>query len=171
MSGATCGTIASPWCRQNGKQVGALRTILNDGSEVVMSSGARTPEELETLFEDTLVLRDGQALAALFEDRAVLVAEHLEQARGGAAIAPLALERWSDQRTYVANPQWVVQTHDLALIVGERVIHVAHRGRDGAWRYAITLVPRDSPSAQPERAGDESIGDGGPAPVNADKGA
>ncbi len=129
-----------------------------------MSSGARTPEELETLFEDTLVLRDGQALATLFEDRAVLVAEHMELARGGVAIAPLALTRWSDERTYVANPHWVVQAHDLALIVAERVIHVAHRGSDGAWRYAITLVPRDSSSAHPERAGGESVGDGRPGP-------
>jgi hypothetical protein len=133
----------------------------SDGSERVMSSGARTPEELETLFEDTLVLRDGQALASLFEDRAVLVAEHQESARGGVAISRLALARWRGERTYVANPQCVVQTHDLALIVAERVINVAHRGSDGVWRYVITLVCHDAPSARPVRASDESAGDGG----------
>lgn len=127
-----------------------------------MSSGAQTPEELETLFEDTLLLRDGQALAALFEDRAVLVAGHQEHARGGAAIAGLALERWSGDWTYVANPQCVVQTHDLALIVAERVMSVAHRGSDGAWRYAIVLVRHDAPSVHSERAGDEPVGDGTP---------
>lgn len=91
-----------------------MRTMLSGGSEVVMSGGAQTPEELDTLFEDTLVLRDGQALAALFEDRAVLVMERQEQARGGAAIARLALARWSGERTYIVNPQCVVQTYDLA---------------------------------------------------------
>lgn len=136
--------------------------MLTDGLEVVMSSGAHTPEELDTLFEDTLLLRDGQALAALFEDRAVLVAGHQEQARSGPAIAGLALERWSGERIYVANPQCVVQTHDLALIVAERVLSVAHRGHDGAWRYAITLVRRDGPGAQPERAGGGPVGDATP---------
>lgn len=127
-----------------------------------MSGGAQTPEELETLFEDTLLLRDGQALAALFEDRAVLVAGHQERVRGGIAIAGLALERWSGERTYVANPQCIVQTHNLALIVAERVLSVAHRGSDGAWRYAITLVRRDGSGAQPERADDTRVGDGTP---------
>ena len=52
-----------------------------------MRSGAQTPEELETLLEDTFVVRDRQALAALFEDGAVLGAGGLE-ARGGEAIEP-----------------------------------------------------------------------------------
>ncbi len=38
---------------------------------VVMRVGAGTPEELETLFEDALVMRDVQALAELFEEGAV----------------------------------------------------------------------------------------------------
>jgi len=127
-----------------------------------MGGGAQTPEELDTLFEDTLLLRDGQALAALFEDCAVLVAGHQEQAWGGPAIAGLALERWSGERTYVANPQCIVQNHNLALIVAERVLSVAHRGSDGAWRYVITLVRRDGSGAQPERADDTPVGDGTP---------
>ena len=40
-----------------------------------MTGGARTPEDLETLLEDTFVLRDGEAIAELFEDGAVLVAD------------------------------------------------------------------------------------------------
>ena len=39
-----------------------------------MRQGARTPEELETLFEDAFVIRDRTALAGLFEDGAVLSA-------------------------------------------------------------------------------------------------
>lgn len=39
-----------------------------------MQAGAHTPEELETLFEDACVTRHRDAVAALFEDGAVLVA-------------------------------------------------------------------------------------------------
>ena len=47
-----------------------------------MSVGARTPEELETLLEDALLLRDGPALAELFESGAVLAVND-EPERGG----------------------------------------------------------------------------------------
>jgi hypothetical protein len=100
-------------------------------------AGARTPEELETLFEDTLVLRDRQALAELFEDGAVLVASDERSARGGEEIARLALATWIGDHTYVADLRRVVQARDIALIVAERGINVARRGSDGSWRYAI----------------------------------
>jgi hypothetical protein len=100
------------------------------------SSGARTPEELETLLEDYLVIGDGDALAALFEESAVLIAGNTRPARGGEGIARFALARWDG---YVADPQCIAQTRDLALIVAPRAINVARRGRDGGWRYAIVL--------------------------------
>jgi hypothetical protein len=102
-----------------------------------MSLGARTPEELETLFEDTLVLRDRQALAELFEDGAVLVVDDERSARGGEAIARLALVTWAGDHTYVADPQLVMLARDIALIVSKRGINVVRRGSDGIWRYAI----------------------------------
>jgi hypothetical protein len=102
-----------------------------------MIAGARTPEELETLFEDTLMLRDHQALAELFEDGAVLVIDEEQSARGGEAIARLALVTWEEDHTYVANPQCVMQARDIALIVSERGINVVRRSGDGSWRYAI----------------------------------
>jgi hypothetical protein len=102
-----------------------------------MSIGTRTPEELETLFEDTLMLRDHQALAELFEEGAVLIVDDERSARGGEAIARLALVTWADGQPYVANPQWVMQARDIALIVSERGINVVRRGSDGTWRYAI----------------------------------
>jgi hypothetical protein len=102
-----------------------------------MSAGARTPEELETLFEDTLLLRDRQALAELFEDGAVLVMGDERSARGGEDIARLALGTWEGGRTYVADPQHVMQARDIALIVSERGVNVVRRGSDGTWRYAI----------------------------------
>ena len=42
-----------------------------------MNSGARTPEELETLFEDAFVIRDREALAELLQarDSALIVAD------------------------------------------------------------------------------------------------
>lgn len=101
-----------------------------------MSAGARTPEELETLLEDTLLLRDHQALAELFEDGAVLVVND-EQSAWGEAIARLALATWAGGQTYVANPQWVMQARDIALIVSARGINVVRRRSDGTWRYAI----------------------------------
>lgn len=102
-----------------------------------MSIGAQTPEELETLFEDTLMLRDHQGLVELFEDGAVLVIGKERSARGGEAIARLALMTWVGGKTYVANPQYVMQARDIALIICERGINVVRRGRSGTWRYAI----------------------------------
>jgi hypothetical protein len=119
-----------------------------------MSIDAQTPEELETLFEDTLMLRDHQALAELFEDGAVLVIGNERSARGGEAIARLALVTWAGGQTYVANPQYVMQARDIALIVCERGINVVRRSRCGTWRYAIVrqsvednidFGPRDIP--------------------------
>ena len=103
------------------------------------TSGARTPEELETLFEDALVLRDHQAVAELFEDGAVLSAGNERPGRGGKEIARLALATWEGDRTYVADPRRVMQVRDLALIVVEQGINVARRDRDGGWRYVIVL--------------------------------
>lgn len=108
-----------------------------DGDE---AAGARTPEELETLFEDALLMRDGATLAALFEDGAVFVADGGPPIRGGGAIVRRALALWGDDRPYVADPRRVVQARDLALIVAERAISVVHRGRAGTWRYVIATV-------------------------------
>ena len=110
-----------------------------------MRSGASTPEELETLFEDALLTRDREALIELFEDGAVLVAgDGQQQARGGEEIAWFANGMWEDDQTYVAEPRRVVQARDTALVVAERSINVARRGSDGAWRYAIALLSLES---------------------------
>jgi hypothetical protein len=48
-----------------------------------VTAGGQTPEELEPLLEDTLLIRDAAALAPLFEDASVLVAGHgPQQLRG-----------------------------------------------------------------------------------------
>jgi hypothetical protein len=106
------------------------------------SSGARTPEELETLFEDALLLRDPHALAVLFEEGAVLVAGDEQLARGAEAVARQALALWHGEQIYLANPRQVVQSRETALIIAAQGINVARR-RAGEWRYIIALVRND----------------------------
>ena len=108
-----------------------------------MGGGARTPEDLETLLEDAFVLRSGEALAELFEDGAVLVADGTPEARGGLKIAQLVTEMWACNRTYLADPRRIVQAGSTALILTQHGANVVHRGSDGAWRYAIALLSQD----------------------------
>jgi len=112
-----------------------------------MRRGARTPEELETLLEDAFVIRNREALAALFEDGAVL-GDGSREARGGDEIARLAGDIWEGDRTYLAEPRRVVQARQTGLIVAERGINVVRRGSDGGWRYAIALLSRDDATAE-----------------------
>jgi hypothetical protein len=97
--------------------------------------GARTPEELETLFEDALLMRDQAALAGLFAAGAVLAVDDAPVARGD-AITPAAMTYWGD-RTYVADPRRVLLARDVALVVTECGVNVARRDADGAWRYSV----------------------------------
>jgi Domain of unknown function (DUF4440) len=107
-------------------------------------SGARTPEELEALFEDAFVLGDATAIAPLFEERALLVGGVVAgEVRGSAEIAQSASALWSRDFIYVADPRRVVQAHDIALILAKQGTSVVRRGADGAWRYAIALLAID----------------------------
>jgi hypothetical protein len=109
-----------------------------------MADGARTPEDLEILLEDTFVLRNGEAIAELFEDRAVLVADDgIREAHGRADIARLAMQMWQRNRSYLAQPRRVVQADNTALIMTSHGANVVRRGTDGAWRYAIALLSQD----------------------------
>jgi hypothetical protein len=109
-----------------------------------MRQGARTPEELEALFEDASVLRDAEALAPLFEARALLVAGGVAgELRGSEEIAGSVAALWSRDFSYVAELRRVVQAHDLALVLAKQGTSVVRRGADGAWRYAISLLAID----------------------------
>jgi hypothetical protein len=109
-----------------------------------MTGGARTPEDLETLLEDTFVLRNNEAIAELFEYGAVLVADDgTREAHGQEEIAQLAAQMWQRNRTYLAEPRRIVQAGNTALIMTERGANVVRRGTDGAWRYAIALLSKD----------------------------
>ncbi len=117
-----------------------------------MREGAHTPEELETLFEDAFVTRDRDALAALFEDGAVLVSDdRVPEARGTREITHLATAMWERDRMYLADPRRVFQVRDTGLVVARRGISVVRRGRDGAWRYAIFLLSFDHPTQEEQQ--------------------
>jgi hypothetical protein len=111
-----------------------------------VSQGARTPEELDALFEDAFVVRDAGALASLFEPRALLGASSMAgEVRGSEEIARSASVLWSRDFTYVADTWRVVQSRDLALVLGAQATSVVRRGGDRAWRYAISLLSIDQP--------------------------
>jgi hypothetical protein len=108
-----------------------------------VSTGARTPEELETLLEDAFVTRDARAVASTFAHGAVLALEAGRHARGPAEIGRLAAALWAVDPLYVAAPRRVLQARDVALVVADGAINVARCGRDGAWHYAIALLSLD----------------------------
>jgi hypothetical protein len=113
--------------------------------------GARTPEELETLLEDALVLRDLRALATLCETGAICVAGEERPVYGGEAIGRMAMATWNGDRLYLADPRCVLVACDIALVVGEHGINVVHRGSDGAWRYVIRLQQDATDESERER--------------------
>jgi hypothetical protein len=109
-----------------------------------VTRGARTPEELEALFEDAFVLRDPGALAPLFEARALLVAAGVTgEVRGSREIARSVSALCAHDYTYLADARRVVQAHDVALVLAAQGTNVARRAADGAWRYAISLLSID----------------------------
>lgn len=105
-----------------------------------MSTGARTPEELETLLEDAFITRDRTGFRALFDDGAVLAPADAGEARGADAIGAAADRLWAAGRTYLGGDARVLQTRATALVVSRAGIHVARRDGDGTWRVAISLL-------------------------------
>lgn len=108
-----------------------------------MASGARTPEELETLLEDAFVVHDEDVLAGLFEAGAVLALGSEPAEARGDEIAGALTRLWEREIGYLADPRRVLQTRDVALIVADGAISVVHRAADWRWRYAIALLNPD----------------------------
>jgi ketosteroid isomerase-like protein len=102
---------------------------------------ARTPEELDLLLEDAFVLRDGAALAQLFQANAVLVVgDTFPEARGHAEITAVAARIWKTDQRYISDPARIIQSGDIAFVTGPSSVSVARRGVDRSWRYAILLL-------------------------------
>ena len=117
------------------------------GAILAMSSGALTPEELDTLLEDAFVIHDRNALAGLFEPDGLVAAAGA--AARGPAIEALLAALWAREMTYLAQPRHVLQAGNTALIVAEQSISVALRAADARWRYAIALLDPNSEEAAP----------------------
>jgi len=95
---------------------------------------AASPEELETLLEDALLLHDDAAVAALFEVRGVLVAgAGCVTSRDRAAEVLL-------RRDYVGSTRLVTVVRDIAVVVGDHTVNVSCRGPDRNWRLAAAIV-------------------------------
>ena len=118
-------------------QKGGLASTNAPASTRDRSDGASSPEELETLLEDALLISDLDALVNLFEAGAVLTTTGDHSARNAEMIAEIALATWSGEHSYVADTRAVIQARDIALVVTGRGVNVVRRGNDGAWRYAI----------------------------------
>jgi hypothetical protein len=104
------------------------------------------------LLEDAFVMRNTEALTELFEEGALLVAEHAEwEARGGDEIARWAREMWEHDHTYLADPRRVLQACSTGLVFTSLGVNVVRRGSDGAWRYAIALLSRDGRRREEEQ--------------------
>jgi ketosteroid isomerase-like protein len=128
-----------------------------DASVQRQAAGGRTPDELATQLEDAFIVRDPGGLAALFDEHAVLSPhDHDIDVRGREQIAMFATAQWAADRRYLAHVRRVVQAGDTAAVVvdwsltgqgsvdgtGEQGsgVDVLCRGRDGAWRYLISLL-------------------------------
>jgi hypothetical protein len=103
-------------------------------------AGGRTPEELETLLEDAIVLGDIEGLLTLFAPRGVLAGPVTAPAHGPTDIAQSARALISVGWAYVAEPMLVLQADRTALVVAPHALNVVRKGRDGLWRYEICHV-------------------------------
>lgn len=101
---------------------------------------ARTPEELDTLLEDAVVMRDAGALAQLFEDAGVLIVRGLPAAHGRTEICRVGPRLWLDGPGHLADPDHVLISDGVALVVHENAIQVMRRGHDRSWLYLIALL-------------------------------
>ena len=70
----------------------------------------------------------------------MLVADGRPVAHGRGEIAAAVTALWADDGSYLAGPRQVVLAGDTALVIGQDAVHVLHRGRERAWRYAIAVL-------------------------------
>jgi len=100
---------------------------------------AQSPEELEILLEDALVLHDDAAVAALFEESGVLV-ERSGCVRGRNQVAYLLA-----QQDYLAAPCSVTVVSNVAIVVGPQTVNISCRDPREGWRLVATIITSDPP--------------------------
>jgi hypothetical protein len=101
--------------------------------------GASSPEELETLLEDAVLLHDDRAVADLFERNGVVVRVPSWVTGRGRAGSVLIREG------FVASVRSVTVVHDVAVVVGQRTVNFSGRRPDRTWRLLATVVMPTSP--------------------------
>lgn len=99
---------------------------------------ASSPEELETLLEDGVLLGDEAAVLSLFHADAMIITD-ARVTGPEQALAELAA------LGYVAATRTVTQRRDVAIIVGDQAVNVSCREPDGAWRLVVTIVRPSTP--------------------------
>jgi Domain of unknown function (DUF4440) len=105
--------------------------------------GGQTPEELETLLEDAVLLGDADAVAGLFQPGGMVVMGGAPRLRGRGQIRAAAAALCLHRPGYLAEPRRVLQVRDVALLIGRHVVNLARRGDDGTWRYDICVLLPD----------------------------
>lgn len=105
-----------------------------------MDPAAASPEELETLLEDALLLYDAEAVRALFERGRVRVA-----GSGGVLEGRGASDLLSEQG-FLASGRPALLSSDVAVGVGSAVA-ISRRGLDHRWRLLVVVVTGVSPAA------------------------
>ncbi len=98
---------------------------------------ASSPEELETLLEDAVLLGDEAAVASLFDPGAVFVA-------GPLVTGPKRILAELAKLGYVATTRTVTVRRDSAIVVGDQAVNVAVRTPHGAWRLVATIVRHET---------------------------
>lgn len=95
---------------------------------------AVSPEELEVLLEDALLLHDDEAVSALFEDRGVLVTGP------GCTTGRAEAAKVLSERDFFASTCSVTLLHDIAVVVGDNTVNVSCRGPDRKWRLVVVIL-------------------------------
>jgi hypothetical protein len=112
-----------------------------------MVSGGRTPEELETLLEDAVLMDDADAAARLFEPYGLLFAEGTACELVSREGIRRAAAGWLFRDGYLGTARHVLQAGDTALLLGADVVSVVRRREDGSWKYVICFLAAGQPAS------------------------
>ena len=99
---------------------------------------ASSPEELETLLEDAVLLGDQAAVLSLFEAGAVLIT-------GSRVTGPEQALTELTSLGYVAATRTVTGRREVAVIVGDHAVNVSCRSPDGSWRLVAAIMRPGTP--------------------------